>query len=551
MKSTKGIKSTTSIKSPEKIVKILLENRGIKTKREKEEFFNPRHPQEFVPKELGINPQQLNLAVSRIKQAIKSKEKIIIYGDYDVDGICATAVLWETLYSLGANALPYIPDRFSEGYGLNEESIKKLKQDDPNLGLIITVDHGIVAHKKVDFAKTLGLDIIITDHHEPGKTKPDAYAVVHTTKISGSAVAWTIAQQILKNGKFGHISLVALGTVADVLPIVGINRSFVICGLKELRITDRPGIKAICEEASIKQDEIDTYHIGFIIGPRLNAAGRIEHAIDSLRLLCVKKTAQARELALKLERVNRLRREKTDIVVQHIEENFSLIWKDKGIPKLLFVEHESYEEGIIGVVAGKLVEKYYRPAIVVAKGNKFSKASARSVSGVNIIEMIKEAGEKFFIGVGGHKMAAGFTIRTEQIKVLKERLFAISEETIKDADLIRKARVDCDLDFSDLSEFLYRELQKFTPYGFGNPEPAFSTKGVAVEGARLVGKDNTHLKLRLVKGTRFDAIGFGMGEWYTKISPEKQVDVIYSVVMDTWNGNKRLQLKIKNIQIHD
>lgn len=148
-------------------------------------------------------------------------------------------------------------------------------------------------------------------------------------------------------------------------------------------------------------------------------------------------------------------------------------------------------------------------------------------------------------------MAAGFTIRTEQIKVLKERLFAISEETIKDADLIRKARVDCDLDFSDLSESLYSNLQKFTPYGFGNPEPAFSTKGVAVEDARLVGKDNTHLKLRLVKGTRFDAIGFGMGEWYTKISPEKQVDVIYSVVMDTWNGNKRLQLKIKNIQIHD
>lgn len=557
MGSITGIKGTKSIKGIKEIIKILLKNRGIKTKSDREMFFNPPNPKKFSAKDLGINETQLKRAVQRIKQAVGSGEKIIVYGDYDVDGICATAILWETLFALGANVLPYIPSRFTEGYGLNEESIKKLKKDDPELGLIITVDHGIVAHKKIDFAKTLGVDIIVTDHHEPGKTKPEACTVVHTTKISGSAVVLILARELLKkiqnpNDKtqIDHLGLVALGTVADVLPVVGVNRSFVVHGLKELRITDRPGIKAICEEASIKQEEINTYHIGFIIGPRLNAAGRIEHAMDSLRLLCVKKTAQAKELALKLGRVNRLRQEKTNVAAQHIEENFSLVWKEKGVPKLLFVEHESYEEGIIGVVAGKLAEKYYRPAIVVSRGNEFSKASARSISGVNIVEMIKGVGEEFFVGVGGHKMAAGFTIRTEQIKVLKEHLFAISEEMIKDADLIRKVRVDCDLEFGDLSGFLYRELQKFTPYGFGNLEPTFRTKEVLVEDARLVGKDNSHLKLQLAKGESIDAIGFRMGEWYTKLSPEKPVDIIYSIIMDTWNGGNKLQLKIKNIQIH-
>lgn len=549
-------KTENAKRKTQEIVNILLRNRGIKTEKERKEFFNPPDPKKFDAREIGINKIQLKRAVQRIKQAVGSGEKIIVYGDYDVDGICATAILWETLFALGANILPYIPSRFTEGYGLNEKSIKKLKKDDPELGLIITVDHGIVAHKKIDFAKTLGVDVIVTDHHEPGKTKPEACMVVHTTKISGSAVVWMLAKEINENFKLktenlnDHLSLVALGTVADVLPVVGVNRSFVVHGLKELRITDRPGIKAICEEASIKQKEIDTYHIGFIIGPRLNAAGRIEHAMDSLRLLCVKKTAQAKELALKLGRVNRLRQEKTNVAVGHIEENFSLVWKEKGVPKLLFVEHESYEEGIIGVVAGKLAEKYYRPAIVVSRGDEFSKASARSISGVNIVEMIKGVGEEFFVGVGGHKMAAGFTIRTEQIKVLKEHLFTISEEMIKDADLIRKVRVDYDLEFGDLSGFLYRELQKFTPYGFGNLEPTFRTKEVLVEDARLVGKDNSHLKLRLAKSESIDAIGFGMGEWYTKLSPEKPVDIIYSIIMDTWNGGNKLELKIKDIQIH-
>src|SRR3989344_2695777 len=235
----------------DKIIKTLLKNRGIKTKKEIEDFFNPPLPYTLSAKAVGIDQKQLTRGTKRICDAIKNKEKIIVYGDYDVDGISATAILWETLDFLGANAKPYIPDRFTEGYGLNEESIKKLKEEDPELSLIVTVDHGIVASGKVDFAKELGIDVVISDHHLPGDTRPNAYAMIHTTQISGSAVSWFLSREILKNISLltthyslptDHLGLAALGTVTDVLPLVNFNRSIVSHGLFELRQTKRCGI---------------------------------------------------------------------------------------------------------------------------------------------------------------------------------------------------------------------------------------------------------------------------------------------------------------------
>lgn len=536
------------------IVDILLKNRGITTAKDKELFFNPPNPTGFKARELGINESQLKKAVSRIKKAISNKEKIIVYGDYDVDGICATAILWETLYALGANTLPYIPHRVREGYGLNEESIKKLKKEDPELGLIITVDHGIVAHQKVDFAKSMGVDVIVTDHHEPGSTMPDAYAVIHTKEISGSAVAWFLAREIDKT-QDDHLGLAALGTIADVLPLLGYNRAIAVHGLKELRTSTRLGIKALCEEAGVNQKEIETFHIGFILGPRLNAAGRVEHALASLRLLCTKDKNRARELALELGKTNRLRQEKTDTALKHIEEEYSGSWKNEGLPRIIFVHHESFEEGIIGVVAGRLVEKYYRPAIVMSFGPEFSKASARSVLGVNIIELIKTAGGEMFVSCGGHQMAAGFSLATENIKTLHEKLL-LEAEKIDGDSFLRKSRVDVEVDFSDICEDLYNEIGKFAPYGYGNPEPAFMTRGVFIKDARLVGKDKTHIKLSLQQkdnspGPPFGAIGFRMAEVYSKITSRKPVDVIYSLTLDSWNGNHRLELKLKDIKPAD
>src|SRR3989344_6771058 len=545
----------------EEIIKQLLLNRGFKGKSEIENFFSPGNPQDIKISDIEIEESQLKKAVKRIQKAIEEKQQIVVYGDYDVDGICATAIVWETLDELGAKATPYIPSRFTEGYGLSQIGIENLLSQNPEVKLIITVDSGIVAHEGVEYASKQGIDVIITDHHQKGEDPPKAYAIVHTAKISGSGVAWFLCHSLIENckrlhrdaGKIEnlseeHLALAALGTISDVLPLVGFNRSIATWGLRELRNTPRLGIKAICEEASLNQEEIDTYHIGFMISPRINAAGRVEHAMDSLRLLCARNPEKARELARKLGATNRLRQEKTELVVKHVDELHGKIWKDGNLPKLLFVQHESYEEGVIGIAAGRLVDQYHRPSIVVSKGEEFSKASARSVPGVNIIELLRSAGEEFFKSVGGHPMAAGFTFETSKLEALVQRLTQIAEEKIPDDVLVKTTKFDLEIDFEDINIDLYSELLKFMPFGFGNPEPTFQTKNVKVVDAKPVGRDGSHLKLSLSQNDiRFDAIAFKMGNLIHQLS-NKPIEVIYSIDMNEWNNKRSLQLKVRNIK---
>ncbi|OGY09035.1 MAG: single-stranded-DNA-specific exonuclease RecJ [Candidatus Blackburnbacteria bacterium RIFCSPHIGHO2_01_FULL_43_15b] len=548
--------------SIDEIIKILLENRGIKTKEQKKEFFSPPDPNRLIPKEVGIDFLQLEKAVERIEKAIKKKEKIIVYGDYDVDGVCASAILWETLRSLGANTIPYIPSRFTEGYGLNIESIKKLKEGDSNISLIVTVDNGIVAHEKVDFAKSLGVDVIITDHHIPGATLPNAYAIVHTTQMSGAAVAWFLAKSLVEEvtghvlgsshpsqSLNDHLGLAALGTVADVLPLVGHNRSIVVYGLRALRKTSRIGIRALCKEAGIEQNDIDTFHIGFVIAPRMNAMGRLEHAMDSLRLLCTNDKEKATTLAYNLGKTNKTRQEKTESIFEHIQENFESIWNQK-LPGILLAAHETYEEGVVGIVAGRLVEKYYRPSIVVCKGEEISKASARSINGIDIIQVIREVGDGILLNVGGHPMAAGFSLLTAKLGDFGKKLSLYSSK-FTDHDFVKETRVDCEIDFSLLTNTLCKKLLEFAPFGFGNPTPIFITRNVQIDDVRLMGKDKNHLKLLLTQegfGT-MNAVGFRMGELYSSLSPDLSVDVVYSLEENIWNNHKSLQLKLKNICI--
>lgn len=544
---------TQKAKNSNEVLKILLKNRGITTKRDEAKFFNPPHPDKLKASDVGIDVLQLNKAIKRVRNAIDKKEKIIVYGDYDVDGICASAILWETLSRLGANTLPYIPSRFSEGYGLNIESIKKIKEEDSTVGLIITVDNGIVANEKVDFAKSIGVDVIITDHHMPGAVLPNAHCIVHTTKISGSAVSWFLALSLIENCKLeiknlpsDHLGLAALGTIADVLPLIGHNRSIVKHGLTVLRESVRPGLAALCEESGIDQKQIDTYHIGFVIGPRLNSAGRLEHAMDSLRLLCAKNEGRAQELAQKLGTTNRQRQEKTENILKHIEENFEKGWQEK-LPGVLFVHHETYEEGIVGIVAGRLVEKYYRPAIVMSRGELVYKASARSVSGINIIEAIRTVGEGILENAGGHPMAAGFSILPGKFADLERNLSAFAESLTADL-FIRETSVDCEIDLSLVTVDLYKELQKFAPFGFGNPTPTFKSSKVEVNDVRLMGKENNHIKLLVRNESRIlEAVGFKMGNLYSSITPEKPIDIIYSIEENSWNGKTNLQLKLKSI----
>jgi single-stranded-DNA-specific exonuclease len=535
----------------ENVVDNLLKNRGIKTKKQKEEFFEPADPNKITVKSLGLDSKQINRAIRRIEFAKKRKEKVIVYGDYDADGICATAILWEALHKLGVDVLPYIPERFSEGYGLNAESIHKIKDNDSKIKLIITVDNGIVAKDAVRKAKNIGIDVIITDHHEKGERYPKAYAVIHTTKVGGAGVAWIFARELerkletqsTKSETENSLELVAIGTIADQIPLLGPNRSFVKHGLESLRKTKRPGLLEIFKEAAIEKESIGTYEVGFIIAPRLNAMGRLHHAIESLRLLCTKDIGRAKELALHLGKVNKKRQKIVEEVLLHAQKQA----KKKEWEGVVVVSDKSYHEGVIGLAAAKLVEEYYRPAIVFSEGKEVSKASARSISGFNIIDNIRKL-EHLYYGGGGHPMAAGFSIETSKIMKFEKEIGKLSKNTLTKEMLQKKLKIDLKLNFNFLNWKFLKELKRFEPFGLGNPTPTFVSESLNVLDARTVGREGKHLKLKLENGgVVFDAIAFGMGDLVKKIFQKEKIDAVYTLEENIWNGRKSLQLKIKDI----
>ena len=378
-------KDPKDIKTIKDITNILLKNRGIKTEKQKMEFFEPIDPMKISLKSLGISESEVKKAIGRIKKAKKNDEHVIVYGDYDADGITGTATMWETLHALGIFVLPHIPERFSEGYGLNLESVARLKKEDPKLKLIITVDHGITAGKKVDEVGKMGIDMIISDHHQQGKEKTKPLALIYTTQIGGSALAWFFAREVLKKvGPFAEgsdlikekLQLAAIGTVADQLPLVGPNRSIVKYGLEELKNTKRPGLLALFDEAGLTGSDpvkrVGTYEVGFLIAPRINSMGRLKHGLESLRLLCTKDKTKAMEIAGNIGRTNSERQKIVNDVVSHARKSFAEIEKQS----VIILAHESYHEGVIGLAAAKLVEEFYRPAIVLSIKGAIAKASA-------------------------------------------------------------------------------------------------------------------------------------------------------------------------------
>lgn len=544
------ILSKKESKSPKEIVDELLKNRGIKSEKERLIFFDPVDPMTISLKELGINKLEVDKALKRIEKAKKSKEKVIVYGDYDADGIDGTAILWEALHAIGVDVLPHIPERFSEGYGLNIESIKRLKEKSPELGLIITVDHGIVAGQKVDFAKELGIDIIISDHHQKGRTLPKAYSIIYTDKISGSGVAWIFAREIFKKFKISgskfkiqeRLQLAAIGTIADQLPLVGPNRSMVKYGLRQLNQTKRPGLEELFKNSGIQKGNLGTYEVGFIIAPRINSMGRLEHAIDSLRLLCTSDRARSVEIAKHIGDTNSERQRIVEEVVLHARNKV-------GKDSVIVLSNEKYHEGVIGLAAAKLVEEFYRPAIVLAKKGKISKASARSIAGFNIIEAIRQL-EDLYIEGGGHPMAAGFSIETSKIGEFTKRINKIAKGLLTEEILSRKLKIDLEVNFSQLDYKLLDCIKEFEPTGLGNPTPTFVSKNVELTDARVIGKEARHVKLRLKQNEQvFDAIFFGGGEVYSILTPDSKIDIAYQLEDNTWNGHKSLQLKIKDLRV--
>jgi len=529
----------------DEVIKILLDNRRIKTKKEIEDFLNPKLSDVTITS-VKISAPQVRKSIDRIKKAIKNKEQVIVFGDYDVDGICGTAILWETLNDLGAKVMPYIPNRIDEGYGLSIKGIQNLESKIQNIKLIITVDNGIVANKAVEFAKKQGIDVIITDHHVPSEKLPKAFSIVHTTLLCGTGVAYMLAQAI-NNQKHDHLGLVALATVSDLVPLLGANRTLLKYGLLELHQTKRPGLLALFKEARVNQETISVYEIGHIIAPRLNAMGRLESAIDSLRLVCTTNKDRGEKLADKLATTNKERQNVTEEAVAHAKAKVRASNFEKE--KLLFVSDKSYEQGVIGLVAGRLVEEFYLPSIVISKGDIYSKASGRSVSGFNIIEFIRSESE-LLVDVGGHPMAAGFTVETLKLALLEKNLKKRVEELLDKETLKRTLKIDMELPVSSIVQKLYDVIQKLQPFGMKNPEPTFLSKNLVIEDLRLVGNSSKHLKLKFkVDDLRFmiEGIAFGMGEG-NGFKIGDRVDVVYNLSENEWNGTKKLQLKIKDIK---
>ena len=535
----------------------LLVNRGLTTLEQADRFINGCGS-DSAP----FSMRGMNQAVSRIRQAIRMKEKIVVYGDFDVDGITATAVLTETLEALGAVVEPYIPNRFSEGYGLNNATLSTLAGEGTNL--IITVDCGIRSPDEVVHAQRVGMDIIVTDHHSVGPELPVAVAVVNPKQddcsygfaaLAGVGVAFKLAQALLRvNQKVplvDHVDLeesdlldlVALGTVADLVPLEGENRDLVRRGLPILREMRRPGIRALVELTGISPERIVSSTIGYSIGPRLNAAGRLDDAIRSYELLTCRDSSQAVQLADHLDHTNRERQRQTyaamDLARAQVLES-----KEEH---LLIAAHEDFPPGIVGLVAGRLVEEFYRPAIVVELGETDCRASARSIEEFDITGALDLCSD-LLIRYGGHAAAAGFTTERENLPVLLSRLRDIAHETLAGRELLPSVHVDVEVPLSAMDWDTLDQIDKWEPFGISNPYPLFMSRHLTVRNPRSVGAEGQHLKLSLYDGhTTREAIGFGMGSLLSDIATLASVDAVFSLERNEWNGDERLQLRLEDI----
>lgn len=568
------IKEREPNKRREEIVAALLENRGITSAGQKKIFLKPLPPQQISLKEVGIKAGEIKKVERRLRQALAKQGLVIVYGDYDADGITATAILWETLYELGMNVFPFIPHREEHGYGLKQEGVDSIIGQYGKPDLIITVDNGIVAFEGAQYCRDRGIDLIISDHHQAriearvnlpaqagnqesrkGKlTYPEAVAIIHTDQLAGAGVAWFLAREIARAFSKpaiteGKLELAAIGTVADMVPLLGANRSLAKFGLEQLQKTARPGLKALLTESKLDVSRLSTYHINFVIAPRLNAMGRLEHALDSLRLLCTKDTQRAIRLSVDLGTTNRERQDLTFAALHHAE---SIVASGKVVEKkLLFVSHEAYDQGVVGLVAGKLVEKYWRPTVVIAQAKGFSKGSVRSIPGVNIIELLRRF-EAEFVDLGGHPMAAGFTIETKKIPQLQQRLEALATEQIAEELLSPVLEIECLINLGDISQGLYEQLVQFEPFGVGNPRPVLATEDVQIAQWRFVGKDERHVKLKVASSQQpaasFDAIFFNGAETLADFDIPKPIHIAFQVDENEWNGKKNLQLVVKAIR---
>jgi single-stranded-DNA-specific exonuclease len=561
-KTKKWIKVKTAPKKfidqfPEysKIVLQLLYNRGIKTEGEIEKFLNPDYERDLYDPFLM---KDMDKAVIRIKKAIDNKEKIVIYGDYDVDGVTATAVLYKTLKFLKAKNLDYyIPDRNKEGYSLNKKAVLSLVKDKTNL--IITVDCGITNQEEVKIAKQKHIDVIITDHHLVPEKLPLAYAILNPKQkndkypfsdLAGVGVSFKLSQALLKEkGIEGEsflkwmMDLVGLGTVADVVTLISENRVFVKYGLIVLKKTKNLGIRALMTKSKTNPANLDTDNLNFQLIPRLNAAGRMDHAYSSLKLLITDSYNNAERIA---ENLNALNSQRQRLIEQILKEAHEKIGTFKVQEKILIISHKVWPITVLGLVAGRLAEEYNRPTILIEKGDKESRGSARSFGKINISNLLKNC-NGLMTQFGGHAGAAGFSLKTKDLNIFEEKIRKVAFKKIKNGDLIPKINIEAEIKLSDICWDFYQEVESLKPFGEGNHEPIFLLQNAEIKERRSVGNREKHLKLHFEHENKIiKAIGFNLGNQVNSIKNE--VDITCSIKANYWNGACDLEFNIYDLK---
>ncbi len=538
------------------LISHLLKNRGI-SESSADSFLNPDYGALNDPFLFA----DMKKAAERILQAVARRDKILIYSDYDADAVTANAALFRTLKFLGSEPEVYIPDRFSEGYGLNLEAFEKIKAR--GIKLVITVDCGTNSVSEAAFCRANGIDLIITDHHEITAAKPNAFALINPKnpdekypyhELTGVAVAWKLASALLllaldcaeipagKNLPRGFekwlLDLVAIGTIADCHSLLGENRILVKYGLQVLGKTKWVGLRALIKSASPRT--LDAHAVAFMIAPRINAAGRIEHARIAFDLLVCDNPELAGQMAEELERLNAKRQMLTETVMSEARAQIAGLEANK----VLLACGNDWPKGVVGLVAGRLAEEFGKPVLVMEKGAEHATGSARSVSAFNIVKALSHSKE-FLVKYGGHAAAAGFTLRNADIDFLYRRILEYADENLASSALEQYLQIEAEIFPAEINFKTFEDIERMAPFGAGNSRPRLALMGAVVSDLRTVGKDNAHLQLGVRAGGQpFKCIGFNFGWAAKQISAGERIDLAFEMLSDEWNGFKNLKLRI-------
>jgi len=559
-----------------KIIAQLLYNRGIKTKEGAEQFFNPDYKKDLKDPFLILG---LEKAVNRIIKAVKNNERIVIYHDYDADGVCGSTVVSSTFSQLGIKFKTYTPDRQKEGYGLNEKAVQGIIKE--GVDLLITVDCGITDVDEVDLLNKNNVEVIIIDHHLPAEKLPDAFSIVNPKQelcgyefkdMCAAGVAFKLCTALLqselaedKDVKEGAekwlLDVVAIATIADMMPLLGENRTLVKYGLMVVKKTKRLGLKKLISGVDRFRNGIDANFVAFQVAPKINATSRMTHASVSYELLNTESEEDADKLFQTVEKANNDRRKFVDKAVKD-----AIFWMEKdieergGISDVIVIGNDEWTPGIVGLISSRLTEKYNRPSFVYGRVGNIFKGSCRSVEGFNIVNAMSECAGKqkdLFKSFGGHKGAGGFAVLEEKITDFKKHMQDVAKGQLGKSKVAPIVKVEANISSDEMNWNTASFLSRFEPYGQANPMPIFSSSNLIVADIRLIGKNNNHLKMKLkvyLKNGQvkfLDAVGFSMGEFYEKIKKNDKIDATFTLEENEWNGNKSLQLKLQDIKLKD